>query len=84
MMNNIPEIILVENFGHLAIDRNHDNLITIEDFVISARINGIQEDVAKSAFRSYDKNKNGYLDNTELINANTKLGRLYFESHNVN
>lgn len=75
---------MVENFGHLAIDRNYDHLITIEDFIYSARINGIQEDVAKSAFRSFDKNKNGYLDNTELTNANAKLGRLYFESHNVN
>ena len=83
-MVNLKEMVLIENFGHLAVDRDNDNLITIQDFLISSRINGIREDVARSAFRLYDKNKNGYLDNTELTNVNAKFTRLYFENHKVN
>lgn len=76
--------VLQENFGHLAVDRNNDNLITESDFVISARANGSSEDTARSAFRRFDRNRNGYLDNTELSNVNSHLTRLYFDGYGPN
>jgi hypothetical protein len=82
--NDFKAKLLIENFGHLAVDRDGDNLITEIDFVISAIIDGIPLDVAKSAFRLFDKNKNGYLDETELREVNGKLARLYFDDHKVN
>jgi len=77
--NRLLSEVLVENFGTLAVDRDGDYLITENDFAISARLNGSSEDVARSAFRLLDKNKNGYLDNTELTSANEMLTRLYFD-----
>jgi len=68
-------------FGPLAIDRNGDGLITVEDFIIGARQLGwgkLGEDVVKSAFRLYDKNHNGYLDNEDIEYAYSHLNRLYY------
>ena len=77
--NRLLSEVLVENFGTLAVDRDGDYLITENDFAISAKLNGSSEDVARSAFRLLDNNKNGYLDNTELTSANKMLTRLYFD-----
>ena len=66
--------------GHLAHDYNGDGLITEADFVLGARMRGwgpIGEDVARSAFRSYDKNRNGFLDAHDVNGAYTYIYRLY-------
>jgi hypothetical protein len=82
--NDFQAKLLIETFGQLAVDRDGDNLITEIDFVISAIIDGISLDIAKSVFRLFDKNKNGYLDQTEMGQVNGKLSRLYFDDHKVN
>ena len=66
--------------GPLARDFNHDGLITEADFAIGARSMGwgaIGESVARSAFRYYDKNRNGYLDVQDAHGAYGHLHRLY-------
>ena len=66
--------------GPLANDYNRDGLITESDFAIGARSRGwgyTGEDVARSAFRSYDRNHNGYLDSNDANRAYGYLDRLY-------
>ena len=61
-------------------DYNRDGLITAADFAIGARSMGwgpIGEDVARSAFRAYDRNNNGYLDYNDAYGAYGSLYRLY-------
>ena len=66
--------------GELTQDVNQDGLITEADFVLGARMRGwgpLGEDVARSAFRSYDRNRNGYLDVNDINRAYGYLYRLY-------
>ena len=66
--------------GALAQDVNGDGLITERDFVLGARMRGwglVGEDVARSAFRAYDKNHNGYLDANDVNRAYGYIHRLY-------
>ena len=77
---NEEKSLITELFGPLATDRNGDGLITEEDFMIGARRLGwgeIGADVARSAFRLYDKNGNGYLDSEDIAYAYHHLNRLY-------
>ena len=66
--------------GILAQDRNGDGLITEADFVIGAHEMGwgrVGEEVARAAFRHYDKNRNGFLDPEDAQLAYSYLSRLY-------
>ena len=66
--------------GALAQDLNGDGLITEIDFVLGARMRGwgpVGEDVARSAFRAFDKNRNGYLDVEDVKRAYGYMHRLY-------
>ena len=66
--------------GTFAADYNRDGLITEADFAIGARSRGwggIGEEIARSAFRYYDTNRNGYLDPYDTNQAYSYMGRLY-------
>ena len=77
---NDEKSLIKKLFGPLATDRNGDGLITEEDFMIGARRLGwgeIGADIARSAFRLFDKNGNGYLDSEDIAYAYHHLNRLY-------
>ncbi len=65
----------------LVRDYDHNGLITASDFREGAYRMGlgtIGADVAQSAFNSYDRNHNGYLDVNDAYGAYGSLHRLYY------
>ena len=61
-------------------DKNYDGLITQSDFSLASSQNGfgyVGQDVMNSAFRTMDRNHNGYLDVNEAANGYNMLNRLY-------
>jgi hypothetical protein len=69
------------NNNGLIRDYNHDGLVTATDFREGAYrmgLGSIGADVAQSAFHSYDRNHNGYLDVNDANAAYGSLHRLYY------
>ncbi len=61
-------------------DKNYDGRITQSDFSIASAQNGygyVGQDVMNSAFRTMDRNHNGYLDSHEAASGYNLLNRLY-------
>jgi len=46
-------------------------------FYLLNKIKKIGVEIARSAFRSIDRNHNGYLDNNDVNRAYSLMGRLY-------
>ena len=70
-----------ENYGRNSIlDRNHDHLITEADFAMGAREMGfgtIGSELARSAFRTFDRNRDGLLSREDAFGAYGSIHRLY-------
>ena len=67
--------------GPFNTDYNRDGLVTAADFAAGARNMGfgyVGEEMARSAFNSFDRNHNGYLDYNDANRAYGQLDRLYY------
>lgn len=49
-------------------DRNHDGTIDFEEFLVSLRgsLNKIREEVVEKAFKVFDKDGSGFVNNIDL------------------
>lgn len=57
----------VQNAYFDVIDKNHDGFVTLEEYKLTMKINGLDSEAAEAAFKLIDKNKNGKVERRELI-----------------
>ena len=68
------------------LDKNNDGKITEEDFVLlveQAGLGMIGKAIVKKVFQSFDTNKNGCLEQSEVLGAFEKVKDLFNSIHNV-